>query len=416
MLKYKYNILLLEKNNMLNSIEAKKNSIPSKQTIGKYKTWELKLKTKKQVDTLIEYNNWTKWRNSDKIINLIPRLGYNEFITFIDKEIKKQNFTQKNIDYYEALIKRLNELKSNINDKITFRFYTDKIEEWILKINKSNNTNYYEYIIENNPQYKKIYDILNSKYLQTKLLAKDSNESYLAIYKNEKNKNNTTLNDNIDDLLSLLYEWKLDSSIHLMKVTNNKLKEIYGNDSDIEKYLKGKIRWREAIEKINEIYNNLDPDTAILLSIKNYIDWDEKRLSQVNAYLNQQNWKQENNIDPNLVRANKLEIKTIQEDKNNKLKIDDMIEQLISTDNKSIITGIVSNVKHIKETKKEKESFDYFIKKLVWNRYKKKDEKKNYSHISDLKKIKDNISKITKSKTRDFLIEEITNKLAELEK
>jgi len=38
MLKYKYNILLLEKNNMLNSIEAKKNSIPSKQTIGKYKT------------------------------------------------------------------------------------------------------------------------------------------------------------------------------------------------------------------------------------------------------------------------------------------------------------------------------------------------------------------------------------------
>jgi len=27
-----------------------------------------------------------------------------------------------------------------------------------------------------------------------------------------------------------------------MKVTNNKLKEIYGNDSDIEKYLKGKIR------------------------------------------------------------------------------------------------------------------------------------------------------------------------------
>jgi len=75
-----------------------------------------------------------------------------------------------------------------------------------LKINKSNNTNYYEYIIENNPQYKKIYDILNSKYLQTKLLAKDSNESYLAIYKNEKNKNNTTLNDNIDDLLSLLYE------------------------------------------------------------------------------------------------------------------------------------------------------------------------------------------------------------------
>ena len=399
---------------MVNSL--KKANIPNKKHILQYKTWEQRFKTKKQVDTLIEYNNLTQWRNSDKIINLIPQLWYNEFIIFIDKEIKKQNFTQKNINYYEALIKRLNELKSNINDKITFKYYTDKIEDWILKINKSNNTSYFDTIIQNNPQYKKIYDILNSKYLQTKLLAKDSNESYLAIYKNEKNKKNITLNDNIDDLLSLLYEWKLDSSIHLMKVTNKKLKEIYSNNSDIEKYLKWKIRWREADKKTDKIYDNLDYDTAILLSIKNYTEWNKERLNQVNKYLNQQNWKQENNVDTDLIRANKLEIKTIEDNENNQLEIDNMIEQLINNGDKNIIIWVVSKIKHIKETKKEKESYDYFIKKIIWKRYKKRYIKKDYSHISELKKIKNNLDKISKSKTRDFLIEEIEIKLSELQK
>ena len=67
---------------MINSLQ--KEPQLNKKTIGKYKTWELRFKTKKQVSTLIDYNNWIKWRNSDKIIDLRPQLWHDEFIKLID--------------------------------------------------------------------------------------------------------------------------------------------------------------------------------------------------------------------------------------------------------------------------------------------------------------------------------------------
>lgn len=396
---------------MINNLNIQKDK--NKKQISKYREWELRFKTKKQVNTLIDYNNWKRWRNSNNIIELIPQLSYNEFITLLEKEIDKQSFNNKNIEYYEKLLHRLEELKTKINDKIKFRYFNEKIEEALLKSSKKNNFNYLEEKIKENKTYNKIFQILDSKYIKTNLLSKNSDESYLSITTIEDNKE---INNNLDWLLELLYQWKIDSSIHLMKVKNKKLKDIYRNNSDIEKYLKWKVVWIWAKQKIYNIYENLDYDTAILFIIKNFKSWNIENLEKIKKYLDTKKWNPENNIDTKLLRAIKIEIELLSQKNNNEQKIKEIINTLENSNQKSIILKSIAEIKHIMNTKNEYESLEYFNYLLLWWSKKTKNANKNYSKITQLNKIKQNISTVHKSKTRDFLISEIENKLNELEK
>ncbi len=402
----------MENFNLINKYEA-----PNKKILWKYQTWELRFKTKKQVDTLINHKNWKKWRNSKNIINLIPQLSFNEFTIFLEKEIEKQNFDNKNIEYYERLLSRLQELKPIINDKNKYKYYHDKIEEGLYQSSKKNNFNYLEEKIKENPKYSNIYNILKSKYIKTKLLLNNNKESFLAITTEESFLSITTLeNENkINDLFELLYQWKLDSSVHLMKVKNKKLKEIYKNDSDIENYLKWKVRWRWAPEKINSIYDNLDYDTAILLTIKNFISWDINKLQKIKAFLDWQNWNPENHVDIKILIAIKLEIKRLSEEQNNQEKINSIISTLENSKEQKLLLKAISEIKYLLDTKKESKSLDYFLYKLLWASKRSINTNKNYAKIAQLKKILNNIQPLHKSKTRDFLIDKINVKLTEFE-
>jgi hypothetical protein len=384
---------------MVNTLQ--KNPEIDKKTISKYRTWELRLKTKEQVDTLLAYKNNKRWNYWEKRLNLIPRLSYNEFIDYIETEFEKQIFYKKDIKYYEVLLDRLYELKNFIKDKHKFKYYKEKIEDSLFERLKEQKANYFEKIITENKKYQKIFELLKDKRLITKLVGKDKYESYLILWKNN-------IEINFENIIEEIYKWNIEHDIIIIKIDNKNLKNIFSSENiDLNKYLTNKIRWKNSDKKIETIYNNTNYELATILALRNFIHNNKENLETIKKKIDIFRW-QNIEIDEKLYRAIKFEIKSLEEKEKNKQNFEAIKNLLLENpkEGKDILIRWIN-------TKKENILFDEFIKYLTENRW--RTWAKKYKNAKILEEIIKQIENNTNSsKKTQILLKILKEKLEEI--
>ena len=377
--------------------------------LDKYKNWELRLKTKEQVERLIDINNNKRWRSWIKTEDLILRLNNEEFFDFLNNELTKNVFTNKKVEYYESLLKRLDELK-NFNNKNTIKDYRKKIENWLEKYCKNNDINYLkDYVIKNNPKYQNTFDLIKSGNYSVNFCSKykDYTCCYLTL-KNTKTNTGSLGKESFNNpnLLDLLYK-NQETNIVLFKIQKEKLINLLIWDIGFENYIKGKIRWKWALEKINDVYDNSDYEMLELLIIKNLIHHNNNldKLEKILELLNRENWKKDVNCNKKLLTGLKLEINRI---KSIKLEIDwfEAIKGLFNTSPNEAKSILIE----WRKTKKGEIIFEKFIKYITENRW--RGWAKKYNNKKILEEIIKQISENTdSSKNTDKLLNTLNKEL-----
>jgi len=338
----------------------------------------------------IYFSIWFRKKAPEKVIEILPFLTLSEFLELYKKESTRQWFDKKSVEYYEALLEKLEKYKNNI-DKKEYKKIEKNIEEKLRESYNWKKETYFDKIIKENKQLNKINKLVTDKKSVFKFTWMDKKESYLTLYNSQY----------ID--WNKYFEKKDKQNFETFKISNQKLKKLFSEDIDLIKFLRWQLRWKWAIQKLDTIFDNLEESIIPLLFIlfrnKNNLE----RLEKLKKKLDSLNWKW--NIDKKFYRAVKLEIQFLSNTNNTKNEFEKLTNLFNENPNKAkelLIDWL--------KIKKYNYLLDDYIKYLTENRWRWGSKKYKNRHLLEniITQIKE---KTNKSKFTTTLIQKLENEL-----
>lgn len=340
----------------------------------------------------IYFSIWFRRNAPKKVIEILPHLTLDEFLKLYKKESERSWFENKTVEYYESLLKKLEDNKNNIEKK-EYKLIEKNIEEKLRESYNWKKETYFDKIVKEDKKLNKLNKLIQNKNSVFKYTWMNKKESNLSIYDSKYLSSNRE------------FEKKDKQNFETFKISNNKLKKLFSEDIDLVRFLRWQLRGKWAIEKLDIIFDNLDEDLIPLLFIlfrnKNNID----KLEKLKKKLDSLNWKW--NIDKNFYRAVKLEIQSISNIDNTKNQFETLT--LLFNENPQEAKKIT--IEWI-TTKKNNYLLEDYIKYLTENRWRGWTKKYKNRHL--LENIIKQVKNTNQSKNTKILLDKLETELSNI--